>query len=43
MNGSITIAYDTAGEAGIKIDIGKDMETGASRAIALARIIRDRN
>ena len=42
MNGLITNASNTAGGAGIMIDIGKGKETGASRAITLDCNNRDR-
>ena len=43
MNGLITDAFNTTGGAGRMIDIGKGEETGASKAIALARNSIDRN
>ena len=43
MNGFLTNDFNRTGRAGKMIDIGKDEELGASRAINLDHNNRDRN
>jgi hypothetical protein len=43
MNGFLTDDFNRTGKAGIIVDIGKDKEPGASRAINPERKNRDRN